>query len=80
MQHKKVQVQVERHTCPNLRGGARAHVPEPSSHQRFATDLNRIVSAAHRLPAEVVPPPRVWRRLRLQLEKEGVISHSQRPD
>src|SRR5689334_21617920 len=52
MQHKRLQVGVERH----------------------AADLNRIVSAAHKLPAEDAPPPRVWRSLRLQLEKEGIFS------
>jgi diguanylate cyclase (GGDEF)-like protein/PAS domain S-box-containing protein len=73
MQHKNLQVRVERHACPTMRDGARAQAREPSSRQRFAADLNSIVSAAHRLPAEVAPPPRVWRSLRLQLEKEGIF-------
>jgi PAS domain-containing protein len=73
MQHKKLQVRVERHACPTMRDGARAHAREPSSRQRFAT-VNSIVAAAHRLPAEVAPPPRVWRSLRLQLQKEGIFS------
>jgi hypothetical protein len=41
--------------------------------QSFAADLNSIVSAAHRLPAEVSPPPSVWSSLRRQLEKEGIF-------
>ena len=72
MQHKRVQVAVGRQACPRIGDGSE-HVREPSSHQRFAADLNSIVAAAHRLPAEVAPPPRVWRSLRLQLEKEGVF-------
>ena len=73
MQRKRVQVAVEHHACPGIRDGAQAHVRERSSHQRFAADLNIIVAAAHRLPAEVAPPPHVWRSLRLQLEKEGIF-------
>jgi diguanylate cyclase (GGDEF)-like protein/PAS domain S-box-containing protein len=73
MQRKQVQVAVERPACPRIGDGAQAHVGERSSH-RFAADLNSIVSAAHKLPAEVAPPPRVWRSLRLQLEKEGIFS------
>jgi hypothetical protein len=73
MQQKRVQVAVERHACPRIQDGAQAHVRERSSHQRFAADLDIIVAAAHRLPAEVTPPPHVWRSLRLQLEKEGIF-------
>ena len=74
MQHKQVQVRVERHACLSMADGPQAHVRERSSHQKFTVDLNSIVSAAHRLPAEVAPPPRVWRSLCLQLEKEGIFS------
>jgi PAS domain S-box/diguanylate cyclase (GGDEF) domain len=41
--------------------------------QGFVADLNSIVSLAHRLPAEVSPPPGAWNSLRLQLEKEGIF-------
>src|SRR5690242_4726267 len=74
MQDKRVQVGVERHASPRMPDGAKAHARERSSHQRLAADLNSIVCAAHRLPAEVAPPPRVWGSLRLQLEKEGIFS------
>lgn len=73
MQHKRMQIALKRHASPRIRGGAQAHVGERSGHERFAADLNRIVSAAHKLPAEVEPPLRVWRSLRLQPEKEGCL-------
>jgi hypothetical protein len=39
----------------------------------LVSDLRSIVSAAHKLPAEVNPPARVWRSLRAQLEKEDAL-------
>jgi diguanylate cyclase (GGDEF)-like protein/PAS domain S-box-containing protein len=73
MQQKRIQVTVGRQACPAIGEGGRAQERESGSHQRFAADLRSIVAAAHRLPAEVAPPARVWRSLRLQLEKEGVF-------
>jgi len=76
MQLKKTQVSSTRGGRPPL------HIAEPTpfgalnGRQRFAADLRSIVSAAHLLPAEVAPPARVWRSLRAQLEKEGMLSHS----
>ena len=76
MQLKKTQVASTRGGRPPL------HIAEPTSfgtrcgRQRFAADLRSIVSVAHLLPAEVAPRTRVWRSLRTQLEKEGLLSHS----
>ena len=78
MQRKKVQVAVERDGRPPIPKGARAHVRERSSCPSFVAGLRSIVSAAHKLPAEVDPPARVWTSLRTQLEKEGILSCSVR--
>ena len=78
MQRKKVQVAVERDGRPPIREGERAHVRERSSCPSFVAGLRSIVSPAHKLPAEVDPPARVWTSLRTQLEKEGILSCSVR--
>jgi hypothetical protein len=78
MQHKKMQVALERDGRPPLPEGARAHVRERSRRQSFVADLTSIVSAAHQLAEEVDPPARVWASLRAQLEKEGILSCSVR--
>jgi hypothetical protein len=46
---------------------------ERSRRGSLVSDLRSIVSAAHKLPAEVNPPARVWRSLRAQLEKEDAL-------
>ena len=74
MQYKKTQI------APNCDGRypvlqkAGARFGERSGRQSFAADLRSIVSAAHKLSAEVAPPARVWISLRAQLEKEGILS------
>lgn len=78
MQSKKTQVALERDGRPPLREAARVRFRERSRCQGFVTDLTSIVSAAHKLPAEVDPPARVWASLRAQLEKEGILSCSLR--
>jgi len=78
MQRKRVQVAVEHDGRPPIPEGARAHVRERSSRPSFVADLRSIVSAAHKLPAEVDRPARVWASLRAQLEKEGILSCSVR--
>jgi hypothetical protein len=78
MQRKRVQVTVEHDGRPPIPEGARAQVRERSSRPSFVADLRSIVSAAHKLPAEVDPPARVWTSLRTQLEKEGILSCSVR--
>ena len=53
-----------------------AHVRERSGRQSFVADLISIISAAHKLPAEVDPPARVWASLHAQLEREGILGRS----
>ena len=75
MQRKKVQVTVERDGRLLIPEGA--HVPERSSRQSFVADLRSIVAAAHKLPAEVHPPARIWTSLRAQLEREGILGRKE---
>jgi hypothetical protein len=74
MEHKKTQVATNGHGCSPVLQGASARFGGRSWRQSFAADLRSIVSAAHKLPAEVAPPARVWISLRAQLEKEGILS------
>jgi hypothetical protein len=73
MQRKKTQVALEQDGRLLLLEAARARLRERSRFQGFVADLTSIVSAAHKLPAEVDPPARVWASLRAQLEKEGIL-------
>jgi hypothetical protein len=76
MQSKKTQI-TPKHDgrFPRVSVGG-AHFGERSGRQSFIADIRNIVSAAHKLPAEVAPPARVWRSLRAQLENEGVLSRA----
>jgi hypothetical protein len=76
MQHKKTQLAPKHEGGPPLQEAARTFYGERSGHQSFRTDLKSIVSATRLLPSEVAPPARVWRSLRVQLEKEGILSRS----
>jgi hypothetical protein len=76
MQHKMTQVAPKHAGYPPLQEAARTSFGERSRQQSLRTDLKSIVSAARLLPSEVVPPARVWRSLRVQLEKEGILSRS----
>ena len=76
MRRKKMQVALEHDGRPPLPEAARAHVPESSGRQSFVAALTSIVSAAHKLPAEVDPPARVWASLHAQLEREGILGRS----
>ena len=76
MQYKKTQVELKQNGRPPLLEVVRAPFSERTSRQSFVADLRSIISAAHKLPAEVAPPARVWRSLRAQLEKEGILSRS----
>ena len=78
MRRKKVQVALDHDGRPPLLEVAPGHLRKGSRCQRFVADLTSIVSAAHKLPAEVDPPARVWASLRAQLEKEGILSCSVR--
>jgi len=74
MEHKKTRVATNGDGCSPVLHGAGARFGGRSCRQSFAADLRRIVSAAHKLPAEVSPPARVWISLHAQLEKEGILS------
>jgi len=56
---------------------ARNHLAICNACQSLVADLSAIVAAAHRLPAEVNPPDRIWVSLRSQLEAEGIIREPQ---
>ena len=75
MQPKKTQValNLDRHPVLNVAG---ERFGERSRLENLVADLRSIVSAAHKLPAQVDPPARVWRSLRLQLEREGLLGRS----
>ena len=77
MQRRKVQVTVERDGRLLIPEGARAHVRGHSGCQSFVADLRSIVAAAHKLPAEVDPPARIWTSLRAQLEREGILGRKE---
>jgi hypothetical protein len=76
MQERKAQVAPKQHGRRPQEGAVPTTFGALSSRQRFAADLRSIVSVAHLLPAEVAPPVRVWRSLRAQLEKEGILNGS----
>jgi hypothetical protein len=76
MQHNKTQVAPKHDGRPPLQDVVHTPFSARSGRQSFVTDLRSIISAAHELPAEVAPPVRVWRSLRAQLEKEGILSRS----
>ena len=73
MQCKEVEVVLEQEGWTPLPEMARAHVATCHSCQSLVSDLGTIVAAAHLLPAEVEPPPRVWAAVRAQLQTEGII-------
>jgi hypothetical protein len=76
MQHKKTQVAPNRDGYSPVLQVAGARFGGRSSRETLVADLRSIVSAAHKLPAEVAPPARAWISLRAQLEKEGILSRS----
>ena len=73
MQCRDVEVVVGQEGLAPLPEAARAHVAGCKQCQGFVADLQAIVYAAERLPAEIEPPARVWVSLRNQLELEGII-------
>ena len=75
MQHKKMQVAPKLNGRPPLRESVATTLGARSGRRSFAAELRSIVAAAHLLPAEVAPPRRVWRSLRVQLEKGGILGH-----
>ena len=75
MPHRKTQVAWKHHGRPLGLEVTKARFGECSRRENLVADLKSIVLAAHTLPAEVAPPARVWRSLRVQLEKEGIFGH-----
>lgn len=75
MQHKNTQVTSRHYGRSSLPRAASTPFGERSGQQSIKTALKSIVAAARLLPAEVAPPARVWRSLRAQLQKEGILSH-----
>lgn len=73
MHFKKAQIVCEQDGPRRSQAVVHSAFDKNSGRQCFVADLKSIVSAAHRLPAEVSPPPGVWNSLRLQLEKEGIF-------
>lgn len=73
MQCRDVEVVIEQEGLAPLPEAARTHVAGCKRCQEFVADLQAIVSAAERLPAEIEAPERVWASLRTQLELEGII-------
>ncbi len=76
MPHKKTQVAWKHHGRPLGLEVTGAGFGECSSRENLVADLKSIVLAARTLPAEVAPPARVWRSLRVQLEEEGILAGS----
>ena len=76
MQHKKTQFTSKPDTRSALVGVTGGRFGKRSGRQCLVADLRSIVSAAHKLPADVAPPARVWRTLRAQLENEGILSRA----
>ena len=76
MQHKKAQIAPKHDSHPPVAEVAGARFRERSSRESLVADLRSIITAARLLPSEVAPPARVWRSLRVQLEKEGILSRS----
>jgi hypothetical protein len=73
MQCKEVESALEQEQIAPLPEEARVHVAGCTSCQNLVADLNAIIAAAERMPAEIAPPERVWISLRAQLEAEGII-------
>ena len=74
MQLKKMQVASTHGGRPPLQEAVPTSFRPRRGRQSLVADLRSIVSTARLLSAEVAPPARVWRSLRAQLEKEGILS------
>jgi hypothetical protein len=78
MQCEDIELILEQEGLEPLSEEARAHLAECVGCRSYVADLTSIVDVAHKLPAEIAPPERVWVSLRAQLEAEGII-HTQVP-
>jgi hypothetical protein len=79
MQCRELENVLEQEGLAPLPQAARAHLAGCGACQNLLADLTSIVDAAHKLPAEVNPPERIWISLRAQLESEGIIKTPQAP-
>jgi hypothetical protein len=73
MQCKDVAQIIEVEGFSPLPEAARGHVAGCLACSSLVADFERIVVAAHDIPAEVEPPSRIWISLRARLEAEGII-------
>jgi len=73
MQCKDIDLVLEQEGLEPLPEDARVHLAECAECRNYVADLTSIVDVAHKLPAEIAPPDRVWISLRAQLEAEGII-------
>jgi hypothetical protein len=73
MQCKELEAVLEQEGLSPLPLDAREHLAGCAACQDFLADLSAVVVAAKRIPAEVMPPDRIWVSLRAQLEAEGII-------
>lgn len=76
MQCKDIEIVLEQEGLEPLPEEARTHLAECAECRNYVADLTSIVDGAHKLPAEIAPPDRVWISLRAQLEAEGIIRTS----
>src|SRR5260221_11340851 len=73
MQCKDVAQVIEQQGFSPLPEAARGHVSGCQACSSLVAVFERIVAAAHEIPAEVDPPTRIWIALSAQLESEGII-------
>ena len=73
MQCKDVAQVIEQQGFSPLPEAARGHVSGCQACSSLVADFERIVAAAHDIPAEVEPPARIWIALSAQLQAEGII-------
>jgi len=73
MQCRDVEQLIETEGFSTLPTAAQGHLSDCAACSALLADFERIVAAAHELPAEVEPPNRVWVALRAQLEAEKII-------
>jgi hypothetical protein len=79
MQCKDIEIVLEQEDIAPLPEEARAHVSGCVACQNLLSDVNAIIAAAERMPAEIAPPERIWVSLRAQLEAEGIIREQVSP-
>lgn len=73
MQCRDVEQLIETEGFSTLSTAAQGHLSDCAACSALVADFERMVAAAHELPAEVEPPNRVWVALRAQLAAEKII-------